>query len=94
MAKNKHLGSSLDDFLADEGTISETTATAIKKTLVWQFKQAMEEKGWSKGELANQIDTSPAVISRLLDSEKASINLQTAGQAARALGKRLVIYLE
>ncbi|MDL2226661.1 helix-turn-helix domain-containing protein [Deltaproteobacteria bacterium OttesenSCG-928-M10] len=94
MAENKHIGSSLDSFLSEEGLLNEVTATAAKRVLAWQLQQAMEEKELSKSELARQLDTSRAAVNRLLDPENVSVNLQTMDKAARALGKRLVIHLE
>jgi hypothetical protein len=94
MAENKYIGSSLDSFLAEEGTLNEVTATAAKRVLSWQLQQAMEEKALNKSELARQLDTSRAAVNRLLDPENVSVNLQTMDKAARALGKRLVIHLE
>jgi len=35
--QNKHVGSSLDDFLAEEGVLEETRAMAIKETVAWQM---------------------------------------------------------
>ena len=34
---NKHIGSSLDDFLAEEAVLEETTAVAIKRVVAWQI---------------------------------------------------------
>ena len=39
--RNKHLGSSLDDFLKEEGIFEETRAIAIKEAVAWQVQQAM-----------------------------------------------------
>lgn len=94
MAENKHIGSSLDSFLSEEGLLNEVAATAAKRVLAWQLQQAMEEKELSKSELARQLDTSRAAVNRLLDPENVSVNLQTMDKVARALGKRLVIHLE
>ncbi len=40
---NKHIGSSLEDFLKEEGVLDETRAVALKETLAWQVQQAMEK---------------------------------------------------
>ena len=34
---NKHIGSSFDDFLAEEAVLEETTAVAIKRVVAWQM---------------------------------------------------------
>jgi hypothetical protein len=46
--RNKHIGSSLEDFLKEEGVLEETRAVALKETLAWQVQQAMEKDKISK----------------------------------------------
>lgn len=36
---NKHIGSSFDDFLEEEGMLAETNAVAIKRVVAWQIQQ-------------------------------------------------------
>jgi hypothetical protein len=36
-SQNKHVGSSLEDFLTEEGILEETRAMAIKETVAWQM---------------------------------------------------------
>ena len=36
---NKHLGSSFDNFLEEEGILAETNAVAIKRVVAWQIQQ-------------------------------------------------------
>ncbi len=33
---NQHIGSSFDDFLAEEALLEEATATAMKRVIAWQ----------------------------------------------------------
>ena len=40
---NKHVGSSLEDFLEEEGIVEETRAMAIKQVVAWQVQQAMQK---------------------------------------------------
>ena len=58
--RNKHIGSSLDDFLKEEGVLEETRAVVLKETLAWQVQQAMEKDKISKVEMARR--TLSAVI--------------------------------
>jgi hypothetical protein len=51
---NPHRGSSLDDFLEEEGTLEETTAKVVKKALAWQLAQAMKEQNVTKATLARE----------------------------------------
>jgi hypothetical protein len=46
--QNKHVGSSLEDFLTEEGILLETRAMAIKETVAWQVHQAMETEKITK----------------------------------------------
>ena len=65
--RNKHIGSSLDDFLKEEGVLEETRAAVLKETLAWQVQQAMEKDKISKVEMARRMNTSRAALDRLLD---------------------------
>ena len=46
---NKHMGSSIDDFLKEEGIFDETQAQAVKEVVfAWQLADAMKTKKISK----------------------------------------------
>lgn len=42
MAKHKHIGSSFDDFLEEEGLLVEFKEEAAKRVIVWQLEQGVE----------------------------------------------------
>ena len=42
------IGSSFEDYLAEQGNLKETSAIAVKRVLAWQLEQAMEERQMSK----------------------------------------------
>lgn len=86
-----HVGSSFDEFLAEEGLLSE--ATAVKRVIAYQLSQFMEENKLSKSAMARRMRTSRSALDRLLDSSNPSVTLQTMDRAARALGKKLRIEL-
>jgi predicted XRE-type DNA-binding protein len=88
---NKHIGSNFDDFLEEEGTLTETEAIAIKRVVSYQITQFMEQKGLSKSAMARQMDTSRSALDRLLDPKNTAITLHTLERAAQAIGKRLHI---
>lgn len=90
---NKHIGSSLDDFLKEEGVLEETRAIALKEALAWQVQRAMEKENITKVEMARRMNTSRAALDRLLDPGNASVTLQTLSRAARAIGRDLRIEL-
>ena len=64
MKKNKHIGSSLDDLLKEEGIFEETQAQAIKEVIAWQLAQAMEKKHISKSTMATRLKTSRTIRSQ------------------------------
>ena len=43
MGKHSHIGSSLDDFLKEEGTFEETRAIAIQEVLAWQISGGIKK---------------------------------------------------
>ena len=89
----KHVGSSFDEFLTDEGLLSEAEATAVKRVIAYQLSQFMEENKLSKRAMAKRMQTSRSALDRLLDASNPSVTLQTMDRAARALGKKLRIEL-
>jgi hypothetical protein len=43
MKKNAHIGSSLEDFLKEEGILEETRAIPLKETLTWQVEKSIKQ---------------------------------------------------
>jgi len=95
MAKinKKHVGSNFESLLAEDGTLAEATAIAVKRVLAWELTEAMREQNLSKAEMARRMETSRPALDRLLDAENDSVTLRTMDRAARVLGKRLQLAL-
>ncbi|MGB5967632.1 MAG: helix-turn-helix transcriptional regulator [Spirulinaceae cyanobacterium] len=93
MTKNIHIGSSFDEFLEEEGILSEVTAVALKRVLAWQITQEMNKRGMSKTQMAEAMNTSRSSLDRLLNPNNTSVTLKTIDRAASILGKRLQIEL-
>jgi|TARA_B100000315_G_scaffold233891_1_gene247440 predicted XRE-type DNA-binding protein len=91
--KNKHLGSTLDSFLEDEGILEEVTARAQKKVLAYQLAEAMKAQNISKSEMARRMSTSRSQIDNLLNPDNNRFRIDTAQKAAAALGKTLIVGL-
>lgn len=89
----KHLGSTFEDFLREEGTLEETTNRAIKRVLARQLRQRMDEQGLSKSEMARRMRTSRPALERLLDPDNDAVTLNTLQKAARAVGRELRLEL-
>ena len=83
----KHHGSSLDDFLKDEGVFEETQALAVKEVVVWQLIEAMQQRSLTKTQLATLLKTSRSQVDRLLDPTR-DITLSTLQRAAALVGRK------
>jgi DNA-binding Xre family transcriptional regulator len=92
-ARNRHIGSSLDNFLAEEGLLEEVSAVAIKRVVAWQISEAMKSRGLSKKAMAERMGTSRSHLDRLLDVNDTGLTLETLTKAANALGRQLRIEL-
>ena len=91
--RNKHLGSSFDEFLRSEGLYEEVTTLAWKRVLSWEVTEAMKKEGISKSEMSKRMGTSRSQLERLLDPDNPNVLLDTVQKAAAAVGKRLTIGL-
>jgi antitoxin HicB len=91
--KNPHWGSTLDDFLAEEGTREAFQAVAVKEVLAWQIEEAMKAQGMSRKGLAARMHTSRSQISRLLDPKSGNVTLETLQRAAKLLGREVRLEL-
>lgn len=91
---SKHIGSSFDSFLEEEGILDEASEIATKRILAWQIDEARKKLGLSKKKFAKEMKTSEAALYRLLDPKNTSVTLRTISTAATILGKRVRIVLE
>jgi plasmid maintenance system antidote protein VapI len=88
----KHMGSSLDDFLKEEGIFEEAQAQAVKEVVAWQLAEAMKKKKISKNRMAMLLKTSRSQVDRLLNA-KDDITLRSLQRAAAIVGRRVSIEL-
>jgi antitoxin HicB len=88
----KHMGSSVDDFLKEEGIFEEAQAQAVKEVVAWQLAEAMKKKKISKNRMATLLKTSRSQVDRLLNA-KDDITLSSLQRAAAIVGRRVTIEL-
>jgi antitoxin HicB len=93
MTQNSHLGSSLEDFLKDEGILEESTEHAIKAVVAWQLKISMDQQHLTKSALAKKLHTSRSQIDRVLDPKNDDVSVATLRKAAEAVGQKLKLEL-
>ena len=88
----KNHGSTLDDFLREEGTFEDSQALAIKEVVAWQLADAMQQQSLTKSRLAALLGTSRSQVDRLLDPTR-DVTLSTLQRAAALLGRKIQIQL-
>ncbi len=91
--KNRHIGSSFESFLEEEGIRDEVEAVAIKRVLARKVVEAMKAEGLTKAAMARRMQTSRMALDRLLDPDNTSVTLNTMLKAAAAVGKRVRVEL-
>jgi len=86
--KNPHWGSSLDDFLKEEGIYEEAQEIVEKEIIAWQLAQAMKKKKITKARLAALMKTSRTQVDKLLNPKDGNVTIKTLHRAAAVVGKR------
>ena len=90
--QNPHIGSSLDEFLKEEGTFEELQTQAIKEVVAWQLGEAMKERGVSRAGIAKLLHTSRTQVNRLLDPAS-DVTLSSLQRAAALVGRQVRLEL-
>ena len=90
--KNPHWGSSLDDFLKEEGIREAAKAEALTRVVAWQLSREMAKQGMSKADMAARMHTSRAQIDRILKA-KGNVTVETLQRAAALFGRELRLEL-
>ena len=91
--ENQNIGSSLNEFLEEEGLLETSQTFAIKQVLAWQIAQFIEQQGLTKADMASRMNTSRSALDRLLDPDNDSVTLKTLQNAASAIGAHLEMKL-
>jgi len=55
---SKHIGSSFDDYLDEEGLLAEAEAIAVKRVIAFQLEELMKQQKLSKTQLAKRRERS------------------------------------
>jgi antitoxin HicB len=87
--KNKHIGSSFDDFLKEEGIREDVMVHAVKRVLAWQIEQEMAKLKLSRNQMAKRMNTSRTQVARLLDPTNDKVQLDTMQRAAAVVHRTL-----
>ena len=90
--KKRNVGSSLDSFFEEEGTLDEVIHMTRKKVISDEIRHQMQRRKISMSELARRMCTSRAVVYRLLDASE-GVTLDVLERASKALEMDLVVKL-
>jgi DNA-binding phage protein len=93
MSTHPNQGTSLEDFLQEDGNLEMATAVAVKRVIAWQLAEEMERRKLTKTAMAKIMHTSRGQLDRLLNPEDGNVTLETLQRAAKAVGKTLKIEL-
>ena len=89
--KNPHWGSTLENFLDEEGIREAAKAAAITR-VTWQLAEEMKRQGITKARLAQRMHTSRAQVDRILKA-KGNVTIETLQRAAAFVGRELRLEL-
>jgi len=81
-------GSSLDDWLKEEGWYDEIKALVEKEIIAKQLAQAMKKKRITKTRMAELMKTSRTQVDKLLNPKDGNVTIATLHKAAAVVGKR------
>jgi antitoxin HicB len=90
--KNPHWGSTLDEFLDEEGIREAAKAEAVTRVVAWQLSEEMKRQGISKARLAELMNTSRAQVDRILKA-KGNVTIETLQRAAALVGRQVRLEL-
>lgn len=90
--KNPRWGTTLDQFLDEEGIREAAKAEAVTRVVAWQLTQEMERQGMTKAALAERMHTSRAQVDRILNA-KGNVTVETLQRAAALVGRELRLEL-
>jgi predicted XRE-type DNA-binding protein len=89
MKNKKHVGSSFESFLEQEGILEEVNVAAVKAVIARNLKEHMKKHAITQTKMAEQLKTSRSGLQRLLDPDNYSVTLLTLNRAASILGKKV-----
>ncbi len=90
--KNQHWGSSLEDFLHEEGIYEAAKAEGVTRVIMWQIAEEMRKQGITKSQMAERMHTSRAQVNRILKA-RGNVTIETLQRAAALVGRELRLEL-
>ncbi|HAJ45851.1 MAG TPA: Fis family transcriptional regulator [Alphaproteobacteria bacterium] len=91
--KHPNEGSSLEDFLQEDGNLDAATLIAVKRVIAWQIEEAMKKNKLTKSAMAARMKTSRNQLDRVLNPDDDNVTIETLQRAAKAVGRSLRLEL-
>jgi antitoxin HicB len=88
MKRKWYKGSSLGDFLKEEGIYEEVVAQSEKEVIAFQLQEAMKKKKITKKRMAELMKTSRTQVDKLLNPKDGNVTIKTLHKAAAVVGRR------
>lgn len=89
MKRNVHIGSTLEDFLEEDGLREEVYGEAAKRVVALQLREAMKASGTTVSEMARRMETSRSQVERVITPDSEFVTVGSLAKAARVMGYRL-----
>ena len=80
-------GSSLAEFLEEDGMLEACEAVAVKRVIAWQLRNFMDAGRITKTEMARRLGTSRSLVDKILDENNTSITLATILKVGRVIDR-------
>lgn len=90
--KNPHWGSTLENWLDEDGIRKAAKTEAVTRVVAWQLAEEMKRKGLTKARLAERMKTSRAQVDRILKAN-GNVTIETLQRAAALVGRKLHVEL-
>lgn len=91
--KHPNEGTSLEEFLGEDGNLEAATLVAVKRVIAWQIQEAMTKSKITKSEMAARMKTSRNQLDRVLNPDDDNVTIETLQRAAKAVGRSLRLEL-
>lgn len=91
MKLKQNMKSDFDELLKEDGIYEDVNDIEIKRVIAYQLEEEMKAQSITKTKMAKMMNTSRAVVNRLLNPDNSSLTLHTLETATNVLGKRLNI---
>ena len=85
---SRHIGSSLDLYLEEEGLLQEATAMAFQRVLAFRLRHLMRERHHALRQFSEWLGMEMPLLEQCLNPESSALDGEVLGDIARRLASR------